>query len=44
MHRKITALWGEKKVVLRQTQRVVTPFGGLSVWSPSWRGSVFGSK
>ncbi len=32
MHRKITALWGEKKVVLRQTPRAVTPFGGLSVF------------
>jgi hypothetical protein len=25
-------LWGEKKVVLRQTPRAVTPFGGLSVF------------
>ena len=32
MHRKITPLWGEKKVVLRQTLRAVTPFGGLSVF------------
>ena len=32
MHRKITPLWGEKKVVLRQTPRAVTPFGGLSVF------------
>lgn len=32
MHRKITSLWGEKKVVLRQTARAVTPFGGLSVF------------
>ena len=31
MQRKITALWGEKKVILRQTPRAVTPFGGLSV-------------
>ena len=31
MQRKISALWGEKKVVLRQTARAVTPFGGLSV-------------
>jgi len=30
--RKITSLWGEKKVVLRQTPRAVTPFGGLSVF------------
>jgi hypothetical protein len=32
VQREITALWGEKKVVLRQTSRVVTPFGGLSVF------------
>ena len=32
MQRKINALWGEKKVVLRQTPRAVTPFGGLSVF------------
>ena len=32
MHRKTTSLWGEKKVVLRQTARAVTPFGGLSVF------------
>ncbi len=32
MQRKVNALWGEKKVVLRQTPRAVTPFGGLSVW------------
>jgi hypothetical protein len=32
VHRKITSLWGEKKVVLRQTARAVTPFGGLSVF------------
>ena len=32
MHRKITSLWGEKKVVLRETPRAVTPFGGLSVF------------
>ena len=31
MHRKITPLGGEKKVVLHQTPRAVTPFGGLSV-------------
>ena len=29
MHWKITALWGGKKVELRETQRAVTPFGGL---------------
>jgi hypothetical protein len=32
VQRKINALWGEKKVILRQTARAVTPFGGLSVW------------
>jgi hypothetical protein len=32
VQRKITVLWGEKKVVLRQTLRAVTPFGGLSVF------------
>jgi hypothetical protein len=36
VQRKITALWGEKKVILRQTQRVVTPFGGLSVLVAFW--------
>jgi hypothetical protein len=32
VQREISALWGEKKVVLRQTARAVTPFGGLSVF------------
>ncbi len=32
MQRKISVLWGEKKVILRQTARAVTPFGGLSLW------------
>jgi hypothetical protein len=32
VQRKITPLWAEKKVVLRQTPRAVTPFGGLSVF------------
>ena len=32
MHRRITPLWGEKKVVLHQTPRAVTPSGGLSVF------------
>jgi hypothetical protein len=31
VQREITPLWGKKKVVLRQTPRAVTPFGGLSV-------------
>jgi hypothetical protein len=30
VQREITPLGGEKKVVLRQTPRAVTPFGGLS--------------
>lgn len=33
MHWKITSLWGGKKVELRETQRAVTPFGGLVVFS-----------
>ncbi len=33
MHREISVLWGERKVVLRQTQRAVTPWGGLSVFA-----------
>jgi len=32
VQREITALLGEKKVVLRQTPRAVTPFGGLSMF------------
>jgi Transposase DDE domain group 1 len=32
VHWKITALWGGKKVELRETQRAVTPFGGLVVF------------
>jgi len=32
VQRKASVLWGEKKVVLRQTPRAVTPFGGLSVF------------
>lgn len=31
MQREITAIGGKRKVVLRQTARAVTPFGGLSV-------------
>jgi len=33
VHWKITSLWGGKKVELRETQRAVTPFGGLVVFS-----------
>jgi hypothetical protein len=32
VQRKVSVLWGEKKVVLRETPRAVTPFGGLSVF------------
>jgi len=32
VHREITTVWGEKKVILRETPRAVTPFGGLSVF------------
>lgn len=32
MQRKVSALWGEKKVVLRETPRAMTPFGGLRVF------------
>ena len=32
MQREITTVWGKKKVVLRETPRAVTPFGGLSVF------------
>lgn len=31
MHRKISVLFGKKEVVLRDTEKAVTPFGGLSV-------------
>jgi hypothetical protein len=32
VQREISVLWGEKKVVLRETRRAVTPWGGLSVF------------
>jgi len=32
VHREISVLWGEKKVILRETPRAVTPWGGLSVF------------
>ena len=32
MHAKITPLFGEKKVVVRQTERAVTPWGGVAVF------------
>jgi len=45
VHWKITALWGGKKVELRETQRAVTPFGGLVVffeflWQAGYREAV----
>ena len=30
MQREITPIWGRRKVVLRQTRRAVTPWGGMS--------------
>lgn len=32
MHQKLTPLFGEKKVVVRQTERAVTPWGGVAVF------------
>lgn len=32
MQREVTPIFGKKKVVLRETPRAVTPFGGLSVF------------
>jgi hypothetical protein len=32
VQREISVLWGEKKGVLRETRRAVTPWGGLSVF------------
>lgn len=32
MHRETTPIFGQRKVVLRETARAVTPFGGLSVF------------
>ena len=37
MHRKVSVLWGEKKVLLRQTPRAVTPFGGLCAFLEFWK-------
>ena len=41
MHRKITALFGKKKVLLRHTTRAITPFGGLCVFAEFLRGIRF---
>ena len=32
MQRETNSIWGRKKVVLRETARAVTPWGGLSVF------------
>ena len=32
MHREITSIFAQNKVILRETKRVVTPYGGLSVF------------
>jgi hypothetical protein len=44
VQRKITSLWDGKKVVLRQTLRAVTPFGGLSVFIEFLRRIGFGEE
>jgi hypothetical protein len=41
VQRKVSVLWKEKKVVLRQTPRAVTPFGGLSVFIEFLKGIGF---
>jgi hypothetical protein len=32
MHREITSIFAQNKVILRETKRAVTPYGGLSVF------------
>ncbi|HSW38974.1 MAG TPA: hypothetical protein VLL97_05730, partial [Acidobacteriota bacterium] len=32
VHREITSLFAQNKVVLRETKRAVTPYGGLAVF------------
>jgi hypothetical protein len=32
VHSHITTIWGKKKVILRRTERAVTPFGGLAAF------------
>ena len=32
MHREITSIFAQNKVVLRETKRAVTPYGGLAVF------------
>jgi len=44
VQREINALWGEKKVVLRETRRAVTPWGGLSVFFEFLRRRGFGEQ
>ena len=44
MPRKISVLWGERKVILRETPRAVTPWGGLSVFVAFLRGRGYGEQ
>jgi len=44
VQRKISALFGGKKVVLRETRRAVTPWGGLSVFVEFLRQRGFGEQ
>jgi len=44
VQREISALWGEKKVVLRETRRAVTPWGGLRVFVHFLRGRGLGEQ
>jgi len=30
--REIAALWSDERLILRETQRAVTPFGGIAVF------------
>ncbi len=32
MHREITSIFGQNKVILRESKRAVTPYGGLAVF------------
>ena len=33
MQREITSIFGQNKVILRETKRAITPFGGLAVFT-----------
>jgi len=37
VHREITSIFAQNKVILRETKRAVTPYDGLSVFEFSWR-------